>query len=191
MSSSSGRIRRWSVAAVIAAVLAAPSVPALGAVLTPGEPMVAKARSIAERSPSSLQRSSVTPADEAAALVAEAARLTNLERVAAGLPALVVHPAVEAAAAAHSYDQSVALRMSHQGSDGSDGGDRLTRAGFAWAAWGENVAAGQRTADEVVTGWMGSASHRANILNGTFTTIGIGVATGADGNRYWTMVLAA
>ena len=39
-------------------------------------------------------------------------------------------------------------------------------------------------------GWMNSPGHRAKILNGRFTEIGIGLATSADGTRYWTMVLA-
>ncbi len=38
--------------------------------------------------------------------------------------------------------------------------------------------------------WMNSPGHRANILTGRFTEIGIGPATSADGTRYWTMVLA-
>ena len=42
-----------------------------------------------------------------------------------------------------------------------------------------------------MTGWMNSAGHRANILNGAFQDVGVAVATGADGVKYWTMVLGA
>ena len=38
--------------------------------------------------------------------------------------------------------------------------------------------------------WLGSAPHRANILNATFDTVGIGMALGANGVPYWTMDLA-
>ena len=39
----------------------------------------------------------------------------------------------------------------------------------------------------VMSAWMGSAGHRANILNPTMTSIGIGAATGANGVIHWTM----
>ncbi|MBA3398727.1 MAG: CAP domain-containing protein [Acidimicrobiia bacterium] len=80
--------------------------------------------------------------------------------------------------------------MSHEGSDGSDPGTRIRRQGHRYSTWGENVAAGYRTANDVMRGWMNSPGQRANILNGRFTDIGIGLATSADGTRYWTMVLA-
>lgn len=184
---------RWAGVLLTVVLLAAPSLPVLGAVLDPDEPMVASARVGAERSRSAVVVGTTVPPpqDDAAVLAAEVVRLTNAERVAAGRAALAVHPAVAASADAHSRDQAAMLRMTHTGSDGSNAGDRLTRAGFTWRAWGENVAVGQRSAAEVVRAWMGSAGHRANILNGSFTTIGIGVATGSDGRRYWTMVLAA
>ncbi|MFP5488841.1 MAG: CAP domain-containing protein [Acidimicrobiia bacterium] len=183
------RTHRWATVLIAATILAVPSLPVLGAVLDPGAPMVASARSAADRSPSSVVVGSV-PADEATVLAAEVVRLANLQRVAAGRPPLTVHPAVTNAAMGHSLDQAAMQRMSHIGSDGADGGDRLTRAGFTWGAWGENVAVGQRTPDAVVRAWMDSAGHRANILQDMFTTIGVGVATDADGTRYWTMMLA-
>ena len=40
-----------------------------------------------------------------------------------------------------------------------------------------------------MTAWMNSPGHRANILNGTFTQIGIGLAYAADGTPYWSMEL--
>ena len=51
---------------------------------------------------------------------------------------------------------------------------------------GENVAAGQRSVEEVVDAWMDSPGHRANILSDRFTDIGVGVARAGDGARYWT-----
>ena len=187
-----GPRRRVAVGLVLVA-LVAPSVPALGAVLDSNTPMVARARESAERTrvPSASGATLTPPPSEAAALAAEVVRLTNVERAAAGRSRLSAHPLVTVAAAAHSADQAARQQMSHTGSDGSDAGTRLTRAGFTWGAWGENVAAGQRTAGDVVTAWMNSSGHRANMLSSSFTTIGIGVVIGADGRRYWTMVLAA
>lgn len=50
---------------------------------------------------------------------------------------------------------------------------------------GENIAAGYRSAASVVRAWLNSPGHRANILNPDFTRIGLGLAAGAGGTRYW------
>jgi uncharacterized protein YkwD len=55
--------------------------------------------------------------------------------------------------------------------------------------WAENVAAGYRTARAVMTGWMNSAGHRANIVNCRYRAIGVGVARAGDGGLYWTQDL--
>jgi uncharacterized protein YkwD len=109
----------------------------------------------------------------------------------AGLAPLTAHSAVEQAALIHSIDQARMNQMSHTGSDGSNGGTRLTRAGYTWSTWGENVAAGYGSASSVVAGWMGSSGHRANIVNPSFVHVGVAVAYAADGTPYWTMLLAA
>jgi uncharacterized protein YkwD len=124
-----------------------------------------------------------TPAEEVVAL-------TNSQRAAIGLPPLVIDAAVTRAAETHSADQAAMRRMSHTGSDGSNAGQRLTRVGYAWRAWGENVAAGQRSAPDVTDAWLGSPGHRANMLDPMFEHIGVAVAYDASGVPYWTMVLA-
>lgn len=186
-------IRRGLLALVVAAAFAAPSVRVVGAVLDPDAPMVARATSGAQRSSSAvgIDATGSQPSQAPPALIAEVVRLANVERAAAGRPELASHPAVTQAALAHSADQAATGRMSHTGSDGSDAGTRLTRAGFEWRTWGENVAVGQRTAADVMAAWMASPGHRANILSTSFTTVGVGVATDASGRPYWTMVLAA
>ena len=116
--------------------------------------------------------------------------LINIERARAGLPALVWHDQVAAAAFSplrrHGRPPNA---MSHTGSDGSDAGDRLAALGFRWAAWGENVAAGYTTAEPLFDAWMASSGHRRQML-GEYTYIGIGVAAAADGTVYWTLVVA-
>ena len=57
--------------------------------------------------------------------------------------------------------------------------------GLAYRTAGENIAYGQRTPQEVMNAWMNSSGHRANILNPSFTQIGVGYA--ANG-RYWTQM---
>ena len=57
--------------------------------------------------------------------------------------------------------------------------------GIRYRSAGENIAKGQTTPQAVVNAWMNSSGHRANILNSSFTHIGVGYV--ADG-RYWTQM---
>jgi len=52
--------------------------------------------------------------------------------------------------------------------------DRIIAAGYSYNAAGENIAAGYSTPAAVMTGWMNSAGHKANILNTNFREIGVG-----------------
>ena len=57
--------------------------------------------------------------------------------------------------------------------------------GISYRSAGENIAKGQASPQAVVDAWMNSSGHRANILNASFTHIGVGyVANG----RYWTQM---
>jgi len=68
--------------------------------------------------------------------------------------------------------------------------DRLAAAQYVWEAYGENVAMGQRSAAEVVSAWMKSPGHRANILNPRYTELGIGYALDAAGRPYYAQLFA-
>ncbi len=57
--------------------------------------------------------------------------------------------------------------------------------GISYRTAGENIARGYKSPKAVVDGWMNSSGHRANILNPSFTQIGVGYV--ADGN-YWTQM---
>ena len=52
--------------------------------------------------------------------------------------------------------------------------DQMKANGVTYKSAAENIAMGQRTAEEVVRGWMESPGHRQNILTLDFTHIGIG-----------------
>jgi uncharacterized protein YkwD len=122
-----------------------------------------------------------------ASLEEAAFALTNTERGRAGCPALKFNAKVRNAARNHSKDMAAKRYFSHTGKDKSDPGDRLQRAGYdASRGWAENIAYGYRTAEAVMTGWMGSDGHRKNILNCDLTTLGVGVAKSSDGTLYWT-----
>lgn len=57
--------------------------------------------------------------------------------------------------------------------------------GISYRSAGENIAKGYATPQAVVTGWMNSSGHRANILNVNFTHIGVGYVSGGS---YWTQM---
>jgi uncharacterized protein YkwD len=101
--------------------------------------------------------------------------LTNEERRTHGLPALIWDDTLADAARAHSRDMAENNFFSHTGSDGSNVGDRLTRFGISYAGAAENISrTGSPTPEDVVTGWMNSSGHRANILNQNMTHLGVG-----------------
>jgi uncharacterized protein YkwD len=115
----------------------------------------------------------------AAAVVA----LTNAERAKAGCKPLTVDPRLITSALRHSQDMSRRGYFEHESPEGTDFSDREKAAGFRGRGGGENIAKGQETATEVMADWMSSPGHRRNILDCSFTSIGVGYV--ADG-RYWT-----
>lgn len=125
------------------------------------------------------------PADSAApsGALAEVLALVNKERAAVGCPVLTVNEKLAKAAQDHSEDMAAHSNMSHTGSDGSDPGQRITRAGYEWRTYAENVAYGYPTAAQVMEGWMNSPGHKRNILDCGLKEIGIGLA---QPGQYWT-----
>jgi uncharacterized protein YkwD len=121
----------------------------------------------------------------------EAVALVNAARVEAGSAPLVDIASLDAAAEAHALDQASMRALTHIGADGSDPGDRIARSGFPATVWGENLAAGYRSAGEAVEGWLGTdGDERSKLLDPTFTAVGIASAEASDGTIYWTVVLA-
>ncbi|WP_030856453.1 CAP domain-containing protein [Streptomyces sp. NRRL S-37] len=122
------------------------------------------------------------PADASSA-VAKVVELVNAERGKVGCSPVKVNATLTKAAQDHSKDMAASGTMSHTGSDGSSPGDRITRAGYSWSTYGENVAYGYSTPEQVMTGWMNSPGHKENILNCAFKEIGVGLA---QPGSYWT-----
>lgn len=112
--------------------------------------------------------------------------LVNTERTRAGCAAVSTNAALQRAAQEHSDDMATRGYFSHTSPDGSTFADRIRAAGYRGGAIGENIAAGQRSAQEVMRGWMASPGHRANILNCAYRDIGVGYATGGPYGTYWT-----
>lgn len=110
--------------------------------------------------------------------MAEVVRLTNEERAKAGCGPLTVEPHLTQSAQGHASDMVKQQYFDHNSKDGSSPFDRMKRAGFTGGAMGENIAAGQSTPQDVMTGWMNSPGHKANILNCSFNQIGVGYDAG-------------
>jgi len=103
---------------------------------------------------------------------------TNQIREQQGCGPLRLDKALVQAAGKHAADMVRRHYMDHTNPDGQDPGDRMAAAGYRGSSWGENIAAGYDSAQQVVAAWMQSDGHRKNILNCRFTSIGIGYDPG-------------
>lgn len=162
-------------------------------------PLTAATAVLALGAPSALAACASTdaaPGDPAA--VDATLCLLNQQRTSHGLGALTESSTLEKAAGKYAGDMVARGFFDHVSPGGGTFMDRIKAAGWvasgSWTA-GENIAWGSGalgTPASIVDGWMHSAGHRANILNGAFTQIGIGIADGApqagvdDGGTYVT-----
>jgi serralysin len=125
-------------------------------------------------------------------------QLVNQERAKRSLKPLNLNQKLDTAADGYSNRMANGDFFSHTDpGNGSNVGTRVTKTGYRWTTVGENIAAGQPTAEAVMKGWMNSSGHRANILNPNFTHLGVGYTykandTGRVNYRsYWTQVFGA
>lgn len=100
--------------------------------------------------------------------------------------------ALFAAAEGHSRDMAVNNYFSHTGLDGRNVAQRVSAAGYAWRAVGENIAAGQSSAGAVMSGWLSSPGHCGNIMSAQYQDVAVACVqrSGSAYGHYWTMVLA-
>jgi uncharacterized protein YkwD len=116
-----------------------------------------------------------------ASFTSTVAASVNQQRAAAGLAPLNVQSQLMWAANQRSITQATAKVMSHDGWN-----TVISASGYPSGWWGENVAAGFNSPQDVMNAWMGSADHRANILDPHYTDLGVGCAYGTDQVAYWT-----
>lgn len=170
------RLRRPAVAAAGLALLAGVAVAA-----------PASARPIGPSRPATwgtTVRTTAAPTGDAA-MAAEVTRLVNVERAKVGCTALRVDSRLAAAARLHSIDMATKNYFSHTSLDGRSPWDRIQAQGYT-AGSAENIAAGQPSAASVVSAWMNSAGHRANILSCSNKAVGVGIGHGGSYRIYWT-----
>lgn len=116
---------------------------------------------------------------------AEVIRLVNTIRTQNGLGTLSGNWELSRVARYKSQDMHDRGYFSHTSPTYGSPFDMMRSFGITYRSAGENIAKGYRTPEEVVNGWMNSEGHRANILNASFTQIGVGYVS--DGN-YWTQM---
>lgn len=115
----------------------------------------------------------------------EVIRLVNAERVKHGLQALSTDWELSRVARYKSQDMKDNRYFSHTSPVYGSPFQMIKNFGVSYRSAGENIAMGYVSPQAVVNGWMNSSGHRANILNKSFTHIGVGYV--AAGN-YWTQM---
>jgi uncharacterized protein YkwD len=114
--------------------------------------------------------------------------LVNQQRQLAGLAPLQVDSRLVQAAQIHSRDMAQLGQMEHTLPGAVLPGlvDRAGYVNYNYSYLGENIAFNYPDDDSVMTAWMNSSGHRANILNPNFTQIGVGIVTDGKGEPYYT-----
>ncbi|MFC0015233.1 MULTISPECIES: CAP domain-containing protein [Allobacillus] len=110
-------------------------------------------------------------------------QLTNEERSKHGLQPLKIDTELSKVAREKSRDMATNNYFSHNSPTYGSPFDMMKQFGVDYRTAGENIAKGQRTPQQVVNAWMNSEGHRANILNGNFTHIGVGYV---EQGNHWT-----
>lgn len=121
----------------------------------------------------------------------EVLNLVNQERAKNGLGALSWGSACEGAAQVRA--QEIISSYSHTRPDGSSWSTACAIPSYGGTT-GENLAAGNTTTSpaSVVATWMASDTHRANILNGTFTNLAVGFVfdPSTPYRTYWSQIFS-
>ncbi|HEV3113002.1 MAG TPA: CAP domain-containing protein [Candidatus Binataceae bacterium] len=117
--------------------------------------------------------------------------LVNRERAKAGVAPLKLFGRLAVVARGHSYDMALRHYFSHLSPDGIAPEQRIRGSGIEYAEMGENIYEEdfpdrERMPERAIAAWMGSPSHRKNMLSPLFDETGVGIARAADGTTYIT-----
>jgi len=105
--------------------------------------------------------------------------------------AVAWNEALAAAATSHSADMALHATLSHTGSDGSTLATRASAAGYRYTALAENIAWNYPAVADVMSGWLQSEGHCANLMGAVYRDVGAACVRAADGSTYWTLDLGA
>lgn len=115
----------------------------------------------------------------------EVVRLVNIERTKNGFSSLTYDWELSRVARYKSQDMKDNNYFSHTSPTYGSPFQMMKNFGITYKTAGENIAMGYKTPEAVVNGWMNSSGHRANILNSSFTRIGVGYV---PNGHYWTQM---
>ena len=115
----------------------------------------------------------------------EVIRLVNEQREKYGLKALTANWELSRVARYKSQDMVDNRYFSHTSPTYGTPFQMIRAFGLTYRTAGENIAYGQRTPQAAVSAWMNSSGHRANILNASYTQIGVGFVSNG---HYWTQM---
>ncbi|SKC35523.1 CAP domain-containing protein [Maledivibacter halophilus] len=124
----------------------------------------------------------------AEAMEKEVAKLTNIERQKYGLSPLNHNYKLSRVGRYKSEDMKNGGYFNHTSSTYGSPFEMMSDFKINYSTAGENIAMGQKSAQDVVRDWMNSSGHRANILSKNFTEMGVGYAKSSDERTYWTQM---
>ncbi len=113
-----------------------------------------------------------------AVIASEVLSLTNTERVANNVDTLTENPLLDKSAQAKADDMAAKGYFAHVSPDGTQPWDFIDAAGYDYQYAGENLAVRFVDTKDVISAWMASPTHRANIVKPQYTEIGVGIAQG-------------
>jgi uncharacterized protein YkwD len=116
----------------------------------------------------------------------------NAVRAENGRQPLKINAVLMDVAYKHSQQQASKCEMSHN--LGTNPGERIEASGYKSKMWAENVAAGQKTVDDVMKSWIESPGHFENLVNTDAKEVGFGKAENKDCGdmiEYWTQVFGS
>lgn len=119
----------------------------------------------------------------------EVVTLTNQERDKQRRPPLSENPILDRAAKLKAADMFAKDYWAHIAPDGITPWYWFEKSGYNYLAAGENLAKDFNTSNGVVTAWMNSPTHRENILNGSFSEIGVAILNGKLKGEETTLVV--
>ncbi len=137
------------------------------------------------------QRVNIPDLSAAKSIESQVIQLTNKERARNGLKPLGADWQLSRVARYKSADMRDKSYFSHTSPTYGSPFTMMGNFGVDYRSAAENIAAGQRTPNEVVQSWMNSPGHRKNILSPAYTHIGVGHVTGGDYGHYWTQMFIA
>lgn len=117
----------------------------------------------------------------------EVLTLVNQIRAEAGVAPLTLDTTLCQAATMRAVEMNYSDLFSHTRPNGSSCFTVFDTYGITYFSCGENIAAGYASPAAVVEGWKNSSGHYANMINASYTKLGVGMSNEAPGSygKYW------